>query len=310
MTTTAEKYDLDAAEKDAADQLTEPGIFMEIPAPLYHRMDAIASHVLKGFYRTPAHAREEMLHPFDQSKAMVIGQALHVRILELESFAFQYIMTPQAEEGVIKTKAGLPSKRDPKGKEAWAAWEARAQGRIVLTASEMDQVNGMAHAIEAHPFAAELLGYPGRNEVTVVWPESVELEGEEPVRVLCKARIDSLRTKDDDTFVIDLKTMEDASERGIEREIARYRYHHQLAWYLRGLNYHHPASRRAVLIAAEKDRPFCTNVVELDQLDLEQGQREALAHLRMLVQCRRSGIWQGYGPGMGYVGLPQWAREA
>lgn len=311
--TTAEKYELDAAEQDAAKQMLEPGIFMDIPAPIYHRMDAVASHVLRGFYRTPAHAREEMLHPFDQTKAMVVGQALHTRVLELDRFGFDYITPPEGAEGMAMTKTGVPSKRDPKGKEAWAAWEARAVGRTVLTRGEMAMVNGMAQSIEAHPFASELLGLSGRNEVTVIWPETVEVNGKEATR-MCKARIDSLRTKGEgpeaDTFIIDLKSMEDASERGVEREVSRFNYHAQMAWYSRGLNYHAPAQRRVVFIAAEKDRPYCCSVVELDPQDLEQGERECLRHLRTLIECEQTGHWPGYDSGMGYVGLSNWKREA
>jgi hypothetical protein len=249
-----------------------------------------------------------MLHPFDQSKAMVIGQALHKRVLELDGFALDYIMAPRAEEGVTKTKAGLPSKRDPKGKEAWAAWEARAQGRTVLSPAEWEQIGGMTKSIEAHPFAAELLSASGANEVTVLWDETVEVEDRE-ITVPCKARIDSLRTLNDDTFVIDLKTTEDASERAFEREMWTYKYHAQLAWYARGLNAHSPAPRRVVFVVVEKHRPYCTNVLEMDQLDLDQGDRECRRHLKTLVECRRNGQWPAYGPGMGYVGLPAWAKE-
>lgn len=286
------------AERDAITEATKPGIFSDIPAAMYHRMEAVSSHVLQGFYRTPAHARELMLHPKESTKEQMFGQALHTRVLEPEKFDGLYLVAPKVDR---RTKAG---------KQEWAAFEERASGRFLLDAGEHELIEATACSVERHPSAQELLAAPGMNEVTVIWQQPVQLDGEDgPVLPLCKARLDRLCTLGGDTFIVDLKSTRDASQRGFERECALYRYHMQLGWYALGLDAHAPAPRRVAFIAVEKERPFAVHVLELDALDLEQGVREARGHLKTLLECRRSGIFPGYGDGMGYMGLPQWAKE-
>jgi len=309
MMTDAREIEQEAA--DAVDAVMKPGIYTaeEIPAAFYHRMPAVASHMLQGFYRTPAHAKEAILHPFDGSAEQQFGQAFHMRVLEPERFPLEYILTPAVEAGVKATKAGLPNKRDPKGKEAWAVWEERAKGKQVLTPVEWDKIDAMARSVERHPAAREILAAPGMNEVTVIWDQDVK-DGEGELSVVrCRARIDILRTIADDTWIWDLKSTVDASEREFEKQIARYHYHMQLGFYALGMNALAPAPRRVGFIASEKERPYAVNVLELDALDLEQGQRDALAHLKTYVECMRTGIFPAYGDGMGYVGLPPWAKK-
>lgn len=295
--TTEEKRDLEDAEKDVAQELNRPGIFADIPAPAYHRMTAVSSHMLQGFYKTPAHAREAILHPFESSSAQDFGQALHTRVLEPHLFETAYVVAPKVDR---RTKAG---------KETWAAFEAEAGGRFVIDAGTRDVVEEMARSVERHPAAREILAAPGLNEVTVIWDQRVPHDDGDDSLVRSRARIDLLRTIADDTWIWDLKSTQDASERGFERSIAAFRYHMQLGWYALGLDAHAPAPRRAGFIAVEKERPYAVNVLELDALDLEQGQRDAKDHLRQYVRCMSTGIWPAYGDGMGYVGLPQWAKK-
>lgn len=297
--TIAEKHELDAAEQDQADESNKPGIYTaeEIPAARYHRMQGIASHMLQGFYRTPAHAKEAMLHPFAGSKEQEFGAALHTRVLEPHLFEGLYLVAPKVDR---RTRAG---------KETWAEFEVEARGRFLLEAGDRDRIEDIARSVERHPAAQEILAAPGMNEVTVIWDQRVEHEDDYSV-VRARARLDILRHIADDTWIWDLKTTQDASQRGFERQVAQYHYNMQLGWYSLGLDALNPAPRRAGFIAVEKERPFAVNVMELDAMDLEQGQREAKAHLATYVTCMSTGIWPAWGDGMGYCGLPQWAREA
>lgn len=283
-------------EAEAVQRVTAPGIYSGIPAAMYHRMEAVASHMLQGFYRTPAHAKEAMLHPFDSTKDQMFGQAFHARVLEPHLFGGLYLVAPKIDR---RTKVG---------KAQWAAFEQAAAGRFLLEAGDRDLIEDMARAVESHPSAREILAAPGMNEVTVIWDQKVP-HGDDYSVVRCRARLDMFNTMADDSWIWDLKSTRDASSRGFEREIATYRYHMQLGWYAMGLEAHHPAPRRAGFIAVEKERPHCVHVLELDGMDLEQGQREAREHLRQYVHCMATGIFPGYADGMDYVGLPEWARR-
>jgi hypothetical protein len=127
---------------------------------------------------------------------MAIGSAVHTHVLELDQWDARYVSAPDGIDR--RTKAG---------KAEWEAFTTAATGRTVLPKADADLVMRMAHSVFTHPAAAMLLALPGKAETTHMWTDAA-------TGLQCKCRPDWLT--DDGRLLVDLKTTEDASPRGIQ----------------------------------------------------------------------------------------------
>lgn len=268
----------------------KPGIYPNLPFADYHQIRAVNHSTLVGFNRTPAHAREQMLHPKDGTEALATGHAFHTFLLQPEVFAAEYVVPPKI------------NRRFKAGKAAWKEWEAAHPGALLLTQEEGETYHEMREAVLAHPTAKELLSGAGANELTLVWTDP-------ETGLLCKARLDRLTALAGWPFIVDVKTSRNAAERPFQRDIAAYHYHQQGAWYRHGANALKPAERRVALIAVEKEPPFGVAVWEITDRALDQGARECRKHLQEYAHCMETGVWPCYDAGMGLLDLPPWSVD-
>jgi hypothetical protein len=269
---------------------TEPGIYRGVSFTDYWAIDAVNHSKLEGFRRTPAHAREQMLHPCESTTALALGHAFHVFVLEPAEFHLQYAVVPKVD------------RRFKEGKARWKAFEDENRGKLLLTEEEFENYHRMRESILAHPTAAELLSGRGANELTIVWSD-------EETGLLCKARLDRVSDIGGYSFIGDLKTAADASEKAFSKSVANFGYHRQGAWYRSGLAALKPAQRRVAFIAVEKDAPFCVQVHELDERALEQGERENRNFLDTYHRCMETQSWPGYPGGLTLIDVPVWALD-
>lgn len=268
----------------AAAATLAPGIFRNLSFPEYAQLPAVNHSSLEPFKRTPAHAREEMLHPKEGTAALQLGHAFHTFLLEPERFALEYTVPPKV------------NRRFKEGKATWAAWEAENPGKVCLKAEEYSDYQRMRDAILAHPTAGEMLKAPGYVETSLVW-----YEGE----TAAKGRLDIITRLAGDSWIVDLKTTQNADERAFHWDASKYGYFRAMAWYRRGLHAVKPGPpRRCAFICVEKDPPFCVSVLEADERALEQGEREMLAFLETYLRCEATGLYPGYPDGMGLIDYP------
>jgi hypothetical protein len=220
---------------------------------------------------------------------MLLGTALHTHVLELESWDERYITAPDGVDR--RTKAG---------KELWAAFEAEAEGRTVISRTDLEQVQAMSRAVYRHPAAALLLGMEGIAESTHLWTD-------EATGLECKCRPDWLTS--DGSIVVDVKTTEDASPAGFRKSISSWRYHVQAAWYLHGLE---QASgirpEQFIFICVEKKAPHAVAVYAADAEMIEAGGRQALEDLMTLAECKQANRWPSYSERIETISLPGWMR--
>jgi hypothetical protein len=268
----------------------DAGIFRGLSFSQYCALPGVNHSTLERVRRSPAHAREQALHPSEPTAALALGHAFHVRLLEPERYQLEYVVAPVVDR---RTKVG---------RATWAEWEAENRGRFLLKAEEARQYDRMAEAVLAHPVAGPLLTGRGASELAFVWrdPDS---------ELLCRGRADRLGELAGWPFVIDVKTTRDASARNFAADLARYGYHRQLAFYREGLNVLRPAARRAAIIAVEKEPPFAVACYELVDRALEQGEREFRVALATWRECVTTGVWPGYSDGLELVDLPAWAVD-
>ena len=259
----------------------------------YHRHSAVSKSHLDQVARSPLHFWARYIDPnrFDPepTPAMLLGTAVHTHILELREWDARYIAAP---EGI--------DRRTKAGKESWAAFEAAAAGRTVISRADAEQVMAMGRAVHSHPAAATLLALPGKAETTHMWMD-------EATGLQCKCRPDWLT--DDGSLIVDVKTTEDASPAGFRKSIGAWRYHVQAAWYLNGIE--QATGKRPeqfIFICVEKKAPFCTAVYAADAEMIQLGAEAAARDLDVLATCKAANAWPGYSDQIEPISLPPWMR--
>lgn len=272
-----------------SDNKLAPGIHPNMPPEAYFAIDAVSHSTLHLFNKTPAHARERMLHPPEPSEAQDIGTAVHMAVLEPGRFRAEYVELPHVD------------RRTTVGKATWLDFQQKNAGKAMLSAENMQMVKDMSKSAWAHPRVAQLLNGKGANEVSVVW----DLEGE-----ACKARLDRLCTEDGWTVVLDVKTCADASKWGFRKACESFGYYAKAAWYLDGLNALSDRPRKFVLLAMEKEPPYCCALYQFDAAAIELGRTENMIHLHTLQAARASGQWPGYGQDITTLSLSEWKFRA
>jgi exodeoxyribonuclease VIII len=258
----------------------------------YHRHSAVSKSHLDLVARSPLHYWARYVDPnrveSEPTAAMLLGTAVHTHILEPDEWTARYIAGPEALDR--RTKAG---------KEAWAAFEADAAGRTVISRNDADLVLAMGRAVRNHPAAAMLLKLPGKAETTHKWIDAA-------TGLQCKCRPDWLTT--DGSLIVDLKTTEDASP-GFRKSIANFRYHVQAAWYLDGVE--HATGRRPeqfLFVCVEKRAPYACAVYAADAEMIDAGAKQARLDLDTLAVCKAADAWPGYSDQIEPISLPAWMR--
>ncbi len=258
----------------------------------YHRLTAVSKSHLDQIARSPLHYWARYLDPNrvepEPTPAMRLGTAVHTLTLEQDTFAERYVVAPNVDR---RTKAG---------KEEWAAFEAEAAGRELISADDRATISRMAEAVWTHPAAGALLKLKGKAEQSFLWTD-------EATGLECKCRPDWLT--DDGSLIVDLKTTEDASPAGFRKSIANFRYHVQAAWYLHGLE--QATVRRPegfIFICVEKKPPHAVAVYVADPEMWALGLDTAMRDLQRLAECHAACRWPGYSEEIEPISLPAWMR--
>jgi len=268
------------------------GVYPKMPMSEYGALDAANFSTLKHFKRSAAHVREAIVSPPEQTAAMLLGQATHSAILEPDLFAEEYAVAPQVD------------RRKKKDKEIWAQFEKDNHDKDILRREEWELCTAMAASVHGHPAVSNILAETGFNELSFIWKDA-------ETDVLCKGRCDRLGYVMGNSAVIDVKTTEDASERAWIREVIKYQYHAQTAFYLDGLEKLSPSvERKFIWIVVEKKPPFCCALYQPDDATLAKGRSMYRKYLRQWVQCNETGVWPGYPSNIQPLLLPDWALRA
>lgn len=238
---------------------------------------------------TPAKYRYEQDHPQAPTKTFDYGNAAHKLVL---GNGPDLVLV---DHDMWNTKAA----------KAEVA-EARARGGIPLKRHELDMVKAMAAAIREHPLAAALLDPDhGRPEQSGFW-----IDG--PTGIRRRVRFDWLPTIHYGRLIIpDYKTANDASNDAVQKDIAKYGYNQQAAWYEEAAQALDLGGQdtELLLIVQEKAAPYLVNVVGFDFFSREIGRAKNRVAIETFAECTATGIWPGYGDEPNYLALPGWAEN-
>lgn len=253
----------------------------------YHALPAVSPSGLKLLARSPLHYYDARLAPDREpsvsTPAMAVGTALHLAVLEPDTFAARVAVAPAMDR---RTKAG---------KEAAAAFEADSADKLVISQDDADRVQRMADAVRQHPAARFLLDLPGHVEQSYTWTDR---RG-----VACKCRPDWHSA--DRSIVVDLKTTKDASRVEFCKSIANFDYHLQAAWNRQALG-----AEQFLIVAVESTRPWAVACYPVSGALLAAGERRIEKALDLLADCQRNGTWPGYGDLIAEpIDLPSWNHD-
>lgn len=264
----------------------------------YDEIDAVRSstlNLLRG--ATPAHLRYALAHP-RESRAFDEGAALHYAVLMPEKLG-DYVAVFDLD-GPFRTKAKRMER------DAFMAANADKivlrRGRREAETGELhyDDIRALASSLRAHPFVDALLA-SGLAERTLIWQD-------EGTGLLCKARPDWIAQSGSVLAVGEIKTTARSAGPRFGEEIARYGYHVQAAWYLRGLTaLFGPLDRPFYFLVVEKTRPHCVAVHRLDVTAQLQAEDETSSLLAQYKRAKDDGTWPGWSDDVYVTALPRWA---
>ncbi len=238
----------------------------------------------------PAKFRHEQDNPPAPSKTFDYGNAAHKTVL---GNGPDLILVDHPEWTTKEAKAEVAA--------------ARAQGGIPLKRHELDMVEAMAAAIRRHPLAAALLDPAfGAPEQSGFW-----IDG--PTGIRRRVRFDWLPSVHSGRLIIpDYKTAADASDRAMEKEIEKYGYNCQAAWYEEAAYALDLGGQDSemLLIVQEKKPPYLVNVIGFEFFSREIGRAKNRAAIETFADCMSTGHWPGYADAEpNYLALPGYAEN-
>jgi exodeoxyribonuclease VIII len=261
------------------------------PAAVYHAKakDHLSSHALAEFRRCPLKFRRKELGlvPDRDSAAYALGRAAHVLIIEgRERFEAEF-----AVGGPVNPKTGQPFGAATKAFSEWAS----SVGKPVISEADLALLQEMNASVRGHLFARELLAQ-GVAEGVV----RAKYCGSP-----CQARLDWLNPVDG-RGIVDLKTCDDVDD--FERDVHRYGYLHQMAFYREVVVEACGVEPAVHLIAVEKREPYRAGVWQLSRRLLDRAAGENVAAIEELQRCRASGVWPTRFESMRLIDLPNGGR--
>jgi PDDEXK-like domain of unknown function (DUF3799) len=256
------------------------GVYPNMPADEYHAADALGSGGARAILRSPAHYRLMRDTPNEPTPALQFGSAVHVGVLEPETYAERVKLGPNVG---TRTKA-------------WAEYCAANPGFICLTPDDHARAGSCIAAVRAHPAASRLLDGAER-ELSVFWHDG-------QYGVPCKARFDIRNFGG----LADLKTTADASREAFARSCAEWLYHVQAWHYWSGAEHALNASPEFfAFVVVEKEPPHSVAVRTLGRASLLKGARlmdEAMSRYR---DALASGKWPAYPDTIESFDIPRYA---
>jgi hypothetical protein len=271
--------------------VTEPGIWPDMPAAIYHADPVFGGSLSSSGARMllpPSCPAAYAYGAKAPTKSMEKGTAAHTQVLG----AGQPLHVVAAADW--RTKAAREEADD-----------ARRAGLIPVLAGQAEKIRGMVAALARHHSAAQLFA-PGSGlaEQSMFWWDEVS-------GIWRRARLDWLPHGANGMCIIpDYKTCASADEASMSRALARYGYHQQADWYGAAVQALRPGTDvRFVLVCQETEPPYLVACYYLEGRTMEEARHKNRRAMEIYRDCTESGIWPGYDPydGISPLGLPGWA---
>lgn len=227
---------------------------------------------------------------YKESPTLEMGKAVHSLILEYE------------KQAVVR---GPSDRRGNKWKEA--KQQAEQQGKILLTERDYDTALEIA---ESALFNSEFL----RSRVSAknFISEASIFTTCKKTGMLIKCRPDGLLVPQDDKGkgeILDIKTTQDASPEGFQRELRKYNYDLQIAFYLHTMRCASLPCSEMYLVAIEKTPPYAVGVHVLSEIYIKHAEKRMIQTLEKMKHAESSQDFSTGWPEINQVHLPTWLED-
>lgn len=261
-------------------------MILDISNAEYHLRSELSNSQIKLFGRSPLHYKSGSSSiGFNTAR---IGTATHSSVLE----NWKDVVVIKADrkrsskedrtwwQDYFKEEHGVDVDTSMKA-ETWLEQFEAASGKTVVTFKEHKDISAMNDSIRSNDLAASLLE-DIQPEMSIINKVS---------GVDCRVRPDGMNVH----YMLDVKTTEDASERGFQRACQNYEYHRQDDFYSRLHSEEHDGDwPDFYFIAVEKKFPFACAVYQLHRSAKQNAHWLNDRDLKRFKECFEKNSWPGY----------------
>lgn len=250
----------------------DASVLTDISEQDYRKALGLSQSSLKDFLTSPAHylsATEEVQEP---TKAMQVGTAFHALMLQDNPLAFY----------AIKKKM---DGRTKDGKEYNERFAVENVGKAIIDSEDEETIQRMRESILRHPLARELISKITHKELAIF---GTTKDG----NVRLKGRLDAYC--EEDGFIIDFKSAEDASPEGFKKAIFDRRYDLQNIQYPWLINNAGKKFTKFYFIACEKKPPYAVGVYSISENWLTYTADIWAKAVYRYSDCQKSGVYPAY----------------
>lgn len=274
------------------DDCVPPGIYRDMPAHDYHRMNAVPSGLVKVMAKhAPIHVLDWLTTPQSTPSAqMRFGTAVHAAILEPDVYA------------AAPTISGLKSNAQA---QTFARYE-REHGPVILAEGWSDsiaRIRSNVYALEDAPDWG-----CGDRELTIVWDETTA----SGFKIRCKARIDYVC----DGWLVDVKTTRSIEPTRFAKDAHELMYHVSIAGhYSRAYeaageldpDFWQGGVTDSSILAIENEAPYDAVMLTCTERWTRYGRRVWAQALDRLAYCLAMNDWPGAAAETRELDLPSYA---
>lgn len=282
----------------------EPGIYRGESFEEYQSIDAVNNSSLKYMSKSALHFYAKVLDPNrekdEPTPALILGNAVHTKILEPSEFENRYFVVPEdapKKPTAAQVSAKKPSQDTVFAIEYWVQMMGQNSDKTLLTRDQWDTAHKI-HETFMSSKTAQMIFSQGKTEQTLVWEDPIE-------GVLCKGRADYIN----DIGIIDIKSTIDARPDEFSRSAYNYDYAMQAAFYVDGYKTLTGEEANFIFACFEKEPPFACRFYVASEAMLNFGRKKYRALLAQYAKAKKTGIWEGYTDELTTLDLPPWAEK-
>lgn len=294
-------------------QITKPCIIRGMPDDIYHSTIGLSTSGLKMLLECRAIYFDKYLSGtyIEEEKACYkIGKACHKYILEgAEAFEKTYWFNPfgkMVKADLIKEleQRKINFNKNDKNEtfiELLLNADKIERKEIELDSNELNQVVGMARAINSKKIAKNAFSQKGESELSIFWQD-------EETGLWLKCRPDFLPY--DCKNIPDYKTCASAKPEKFSSDFINLGYYIQAAQYRAGVYevtkylFDEPIEvDNFFFVAQEKKRPFITQVYLPEMNIVDYGVKAVRKAINIYLECQEKGVWETYSEGIITISL-------
>jgi exodeoxyribonuclease VIII len=282
----------------------EPGIYPGIAFEEYVTIDAVNNSALQHMAKSAKHFYAKVLDPNrekdEPTPALILGNAVHTKILEPDEFSKRYFVVPEdapKKPTAAQINAKKPSDETLEAIRYWTELMGLNAEKTLLTRDQWETSHKIHEAFMSSK-TAQMIFSLGKTEQTLIWEDPIE-------GVLCKGRADYIN----DIGIIDIKSTIDARPDEFSRSAYNYGYATQAAFYVDGYKRLTGEESNFIFACFEKEPPYACRFYVASDAMIEFGRRLYRALLAQYAKAKKTGIWEGYPDELTTLELPPWAEK-